>query len=234
MSVIVVGDLHGSWSPINKLINKKKPDIVLQCGDYGYWEPYHNTKLISDGTRKPWNQYGLKNGKAKVYFCDGNHEHFHALWKRVENNDTEIQPNVFYMPRKTILALPDNRNVMFMGGAESIDRGLRTPGLDWFPEETIKYSDVTNLPNDRVDIVISHTCPTEFEMRGTIDTANLKFNDPSKEALSIILNYYKPKLWYFGHYHKQASGYTKGCKWYALSMPNMTGWWRWIDNERSN
>lgn len=225
-NVIVCGDIHGKWGPLNKLINKKRPSIILQCGDFGYWEKFHNTKIIKTTNGQPWNQYGIKPGNTKIYFCDGNHEDFDGLKERIKNNNLEIQQNVFYMPRKSVLTLPDGRNVLFMGGAASIDKHLRTIGYDWFPEETISYKDITDLPNIHIDIIISHTAPVEFEIQGLID-----INDPSRKALSVLLNHYKPSLWYFGHYHKETNGYTSECRWYGLAMPLIhSKWWTWLEN----
>ena len=37
MKVLVVGDIHGDWGKLNSLLTVKRPDIVLQCGDFGWW-----------------------------------------------------------------------------------------------------------------------------------------------------------------------------------------------------
>ena len=37
MKIIAVGDLHGDWSSLNRLISRKNPDFILQCGDSGWW-----------------------------------------------------------------------------------------------------------------------------------------------------------------------------------------------------
>lgn len=170
---------------------------------------------------------------AKLYWCPGNHENWWYLqenYGRRSIHVAECAPDVYYCPIGSIIVLPDGRSVMFMGGAESIDKDQRTVGFDWFPEEVLGYADVIDLPYQKVDIVISHTCPTEFDMVGRVVTAVDKFKDPSKEALSVVLNYNRPDLWYFGHYHKYATGYVKGCRWYALSMPTLTGWWKWLED----
>ena len=51
------------------------------------------------------------------------------------------------------MALPDGRTVLFMGGALSVDKAWRTPGYDWFPEESITTGDLDRLPDVHVDIV---------------------------------------------------------------------------------
>jgi len=225
--ILVVGDLHGEWELLNRLINKKQPDIILQCGDFGYWPKQSGTTLLSPTRigfsgqplpKKKWFLDGIKNHNCKIYWCDGNHEDHWEL-KKVTN--TEILPNVFYMPRGSVLTLPDGRNVLFMGGAESTDRHVRTIGFDWFPEETITQTDLHDLPDKKVDIVISHTCPEEF-LYGL--TLSAKFYDPSIKALSYILERYKPMQWFFGHFHCRKEGFAKGCYWTCLNMANRSGW----------
>jgi len=224
MKIIVCGDIHGSWGYLNTMINTKKPDIILQCGDFGYW-PSHEVKSIglydtSYIRKRIYKVCGMKNPNTKIYWCDGNHEEFpklHAL------KDNEICPNVFYMKRGSTLTLPDKRKVLFMGGGDSIDKNLRTPGYDWFPEELISQKDIYNLPDEKIDIVISHTCPEEFDILGGIKE---KYYDPSRKALSVVLKKYRPSLWYFGHWHMYKEGFNEGVKWFALNMAGNTNWWK--------
>ena len=130
------------------------------------------------------------------------------------------------MPRGHTLVLPspDNRVVLFMGGANSIDKQYRKIGVDWFPEEIISQKDIMNLPDCKVDIVISHTCPEEFSMSTLYDD-----NDPSRKALSYVLDKYHPSLWYFGHFHQNKTGYTNSCRWTCLNELGKTGGWKWLE-----
>jgi hypothetical protein len=156
---------------------------------------------------------------TKIYWCDGNHEDHHSLLARETD---EFWPNVTYMPRGSTMKLPDGRNVMFFGGAASIDRQWRTPGLDWFPEEIIGPNDMENLPDEEVDIMITHTCPEEFNITGRFSLK--KFKDPSRFYLSTLLDMYKPKEWYFGHYHVRANGVWKDTNWHCMDMTYHSQW----------
>ncbi len=142
--IMVMGDVHGEWGKLYSLINNKKPGIILQCGDFGYFPKF-----------KDYHPHHIKNGDCKIYWCDGNHSD-HDTLRKIKR--TEIRPNIFYMRRGSTLTLPDVRTVLFMGGAESIDKHLRTPGIDWFPQEVISQVDFNNLPPEdtKIDIVISH------------------------------------------------------------------------------
>lgn len=252
--IIVSGDWHGAWGPANTLINKKNPEIILQCGDFGWWPRFHNTRCVSSGeyeiikeeiigdpwqrmmTRrieKKWNQFGVKAKDTKVYFCDGNHEDH---WDLVNERNymkapCKVMHNVYYMKRGSVLKLPDGRNILFIGGAESIDRDSRTLGVDWFPEESINHSNIENLPDTEIDIVISHTCPVEMYEDITKKSNIYKMIGPSERALSYVLDKYKPNLWYFGHYHLFLKGQIRNTKWFCLNTIGETNWWTYLEEE---
>lgn len=201
MKIIVSGDLHGDWGQLNTLINNKTPDIILQCGDFGWWPRFNNIKPVIYKHQKSWAHMGIKPKNTKVYFCDGNHEEHPTLIQ--DGNIHELYSNIFHCSRGSILTINDT-NILFMGGAHSIDKDKRTPGHDWFPEENINQSNYNLLDfNKHIDIVISHTCPYEFNMESD---SQEKINDSNRKLLSIILKEYKPKLWYFGHWHKFKEG----------------------------
>jgi len=154
----------------------------------------------------------------RSYWCEGNHEDYSCFQA---HETSEIYPNIFHMGRGSTLMLPDGRTVLFMGGALSVDKAWRTPGYDWFHEETITTCDLDRLPDVHVDIVISHTCPVEFEI---LDDDKLD-RDICQQALSHVLAKYHPSLWYFGHFHRFKKGYTMGCSWTALTMAGCSNWW---------
>lgn len=222
MKIIVLGDVHGNWDYINELIEYKKPNIILQTGDFGYF-PNLDGQYINI---KKWKLCGINNGKTKIYFCDGNHSDHGAL-KLLENNN-EICPNIFYMKRGSILTI-NNINILFMGGANSIDKNQRIYGIDWWPDEIIKEKDVYSVPeNSKIDMVISHTCPNEFKIENHVKGHVIE-KDPSRDALSYILEKFKPKCWYFSHWHLFRKGYYNNCKWTCLNREGFNGWFEWLN-----
>jgi len=220
VKTMVCGDIHGRWSYLNDIINKKHPDIILQCGDFGFFPrlfPHKNK---------------IKNGKCKIYWCDGNHEDH---WAIKDLKDNEVASNVFYMKRGNTLILPDGKTVLFMGGADSIDKNTRIIGCDWFPDEVITQSDVNNLLNIKIDIIISHTLPKEFDLIINNKWLMEKLRDPSRMALSYLLDKYRPSLWYFGHFHMHQTGKYKNTEWTCLNMAGGgNGWWEWLKNKGRN
>lgn len=216
MKILITGDIHNNFGNLNSLICKKKADLCICCGDFGYWP---NTKWA-----KPLSDIKLQ-GTKKILWCDGNHEHF---WFLKNRKTDELEPGIIYMPRGSVYTLPDGRNILFMGGADSIDKNLRKIGIDWFPEEVITQKDFYNLPDCKIDIFITHTCPTEL-LNDMIPNDPIKNNDPSNKALSELWKIYKPSLWFFGHWHVYKEGILDQTKWYALSATGfMDKWWMWL------
>lgn len=206
MKVYVMGDFHARWIYPNHFFKQNTEEsIYLQCGDFGYLPHFEKHRI---------KEFDIKNGNSKIYFCDGNHEDHESL-RKLKNN--EICSNVFYMKRGSTLTLPDGRVVLFMGGAHSIDYKSRMPRVDWFYEEILTQKDITKCPNIHVDIIISHTCPREFKVEDEYnDITGSKYNDSSREGLSILLKKYKPSLWYFAHWHCFKTGQFENTKWTCL------------------
>ena len=215
MKVLLVGDLHNQFNDLIVLINKKHPDIVICCGDFGYWPRWTRSQKLSE----------IKPQGAKIYWIDGNHEDHWSLRDRVTD---ELEKDIIYMPRGSTMKLDDGRNILFMGGAFSIDKDMRREGWDWFREETISDSDMRNLPDEKVDIFITHTCPSEL-VDTMIKYYPEKRGEPSNIALSELWNQYKPELWIFAHWHYYKEGTMMGTKWHALSYPREgSKWWMWL------
>lgn len=228
-NILVVGDVHMDFSSLNKLINKKQPSIILQCGDFGYWPRMKQKKNKKPPSPKV-------SSSCKLYWCDGNHEDFESLLHR---STDELWPNVIYKPRGSTLTLPDGRIVLFMGGALSVDKQWRTNRINWFEEEEITAKDVEAIGNiQHVDIVISHTCPMEFvaidewaDSHTKISDKNFykaKSHDFSRKALSHVFQTFHPKQWFFGHWHTYKTGITDGCQWMCLDMTYHSQWWTWL------
>ncbi len=233
MKILVVGDVHTRWDLLNKIINKKKPDAVLQVGDFGYWpgETYRSINSMTGKSveKKFWDPELIKT-PVPLYFCDGNHENHWALEKDTKDNN-EVAPNVFYQKRGSVVNI-NGVNILFMGGAASIDKQHRTLGKDWFPEEEISQKDIYNLPDQDVDVIISHAAPTKMvEELDSWKSFVTEFKDSSYSALDVVLEKYNPPLWLFGHFHQSQKGVINNTKWICLNMlgPGESGNWVILD-----
>ncbi len=243
--VMILGDVHGAFSRINELICRQRPEMIIQCGDFGYFPEEIRMESLSQRWVRPFDPaFAVKNvlssGKRiPIYWCDGNHEHFPTLfskWKeagaRIE--PLEIGPEMYYMPRGSTLELPSGEKVCFLGGARSVDRPLRVTGQTWFPEEMLSPGVLDVLP-DRADLVISHTAPWSFDMSNAVtgpvcDEWDMT-PDTSRDVLEEVLRRLKPLRWYFAHFHISRKGQSQGCDWTALSDLGNQGpgrSWEWF------
>nr|WP_287410222.1 metallophosphoesterase [Pseudodesulfovibrio sp.] len=228
--ILICGDIHGDFQVLNWLCETQQPNQIIQVGDFGYWP------RLPDHGWPPENP-SLHNEGVVIRWIDGNHEDHYSLSKIAATGNTEVLPNVYYQPRGSVLALPNGQNILFFGGASSGDQWRRIEGLDWFQNEIPSAADIAKIPDDiEIDIVISHTAPQSFKLRegpppkGYASAPWLaKHSEKTRQILDTILHRYKPKHWYFGHFHMHQIGQYEetGTKWTALAMPMEDGeqWW---------
>jgi len=176
---------------------------MIICGDVG---------MVLDGgfidKRFIKNEYG--NFPTDILWVDGNHDN-HDLLKQypvTKWNDGkvhEITPRIRHLMRGEVFTLPDGRKLFAMGGA----RSLFTGGDYWWPEEVPNEQErkraISNLKkhNYKIDLVITHDCPTSFlkRFRWYNEYVDVEFND----YLESLKNTIKFKHWFFGHHHKDES-----------------------------
>jgi predicted phosphodiesterase len=200
--VLFVGDTHGDWSRLNQIIkyNMGKMDVIIQLGDFGFWP---NPKNIRSGT------YGLGEIDTKglpLYWIDGNHEHHDHLKPILHmygyDKPINIYGNIHYIPRGCRFDLGGKTTFLGCGGASSIDKEYRTNYIDWFKEEVPDYAECKDILEQAqpTDILLSHTVPnTSLKYMG--DKIKLWFHDPTNGFLDAVVESYKIKKIYAGHWH---------------------------------
>jgi predicted phosphodiesterase len=154
MRILLVGDTHGSeswWrSFVAPTATAERADLVLQLGDFGYW-PSHS-RFIEAAASSP----------MPVWFLDGNHEHFPTLLSDATAHEgpARLRGNISYLQRGTHLEI-EGVTIGVLGGAHSIDRSLRTEGVDWFAQEAVSARDLELMTNSgKASIMLSHDAPT--------------------------------------------------------------------------
>jgi predicted phosphodiesterase len=206
--IFITGDTHGEID-IAKLNSKNFPqgndltknDYVIILGDFGFiW------KNEPDKTEKYWMNW-FKNKPWTTLFIDGNHDNFTRL-----NNHTvsewhggkvhKINDSVIHLMRGQIFNI-DNKSIFAFGGAESYDKECRVDGISWWKEEIPNHAEIeealTNLNNvnNKVDIMLTHTCPHAFSYELVHEISK----DPTETILDEFYKTVKYQSWYFGHWH---------------------------------
>ena len=216
--VFVVGDTHGMPRDTKKLNTKNFPeqkeltkeDVVIQLGDFA------------------WIWYALGKNKEQEYWLDwlanknytlavvlGNHENYDIIdtlpwttkWDNaVQYYEIENGNKIYFFKRGAIYNINDKK-ILTIGGAHSIDIADRLPGLTWWRQEDINNKEIQyaldEIENDRkVDYVLTHTCPKRIAhhfVHGYDYTE--KINCPTAKFLDEIDNLMEFKEWHFGHFH---------------------------------
>jgi predicted phosphodiesterase len=197
MSIVILGDIHGLskvLGAVDEEVSKDSKVVAgIQVGDMGWYEDtlelFHRLDL-----KLPW------------YWIDGNHEDFSLLkYKEV----TEVAPNLFYVPRGTVMEI-DGITVGFLGGAASVDKMYRLKqNMHWSEEELITDEDIAKFDGiSKVDLLITH-CPPQSFIQKHFDPRFLLYfglseswRDPSADKVEALWERLgKPPL-VCGHMHK--------------------------------
>jgi Icc-related predicted phosphoesterase len=206
MKIVALGDVHGNFDFLNSFIEEQEADVILQCGDNAYYWNKDNTGII-------------KPKHTKVYFTPGNHENWDMFEEKIGRHGTvpiEVEKNIFMCPIGSTLTI-NGKVILFVGGADSIDKEYRLPKVSWWSQEILNYNDFDYISKNvrKTDIIISHTCPTSFQIGYQYYD---KINDPSRAVLNLVLTQYQPKLWFFGHWHDSIKGRYEKTDYIGLNM----------------
>lgn len=97
------------------------------------------------------------------------------------------------------------KDFFFIRGADSIDKGHRVFGRDWWADEELdwkEWNDCIKLYEQiKPSIVLSHDCPsvTKEVMFG------YKEQSFTNRGLQQLFEIHQPDLWIFGHYHRDTN-----------------------------
>jgi hypothetical protein len=229
----IVGDIHGMFGDFEehyaRVIREEGcPDLLIQVGDCGFWPK--ETRRTPPTTQ--WSH--------PIWWIDGNHEDFDSLEQAhlpLFGLDSEVFPHLSkwedwltrwkYQPRGTI-----KHGVLFIGGARSVDQVHRVKGHDWFPQENISYVQQNEIFEaidlygvDRIHTIISHDCPGSFDVTEACTYSGIAMVDGNRKFLQAVLEYTRPKNWFFGHYHKTMQGVDPStlCEWKCIDMTRSEG-----------
>jgi DNA repair exonuclease SbcCD nuclease subunit len=128
MRLFLAGDTHGNTEflcdYLYPLAKQLKADVILQLGDFGYWEHHDTGVEFLDRVDE-----AARDAKIPCYWLHGNHDkHSLALTKYGDNRTDDgfiiCRPAVFYIPTGHIWTTEGHRMRVF-GGAYSVDKQER-------------------------------------------------------------------------------------------------------------
>lgn len=189
MKLAIIGDVHGKVSEYLEII--KRYTHSIQLGDFSIKR--------SDYIIQEMNGFS-KNHKI----LQGNHDYYpiEGLKSVLEDyNSLEL----------------GGKQIFYVRGASSIDRHMRTEGVDWFREEELTYLQGRDClgayEKAKPSIVVSHDCP-QFVAQTLFGISESSF---TRILLQQLFYIHKPKLWVFGHHHKSKDLNLQNCRFVCLN-----------------
>jgi predicted phosphodiesterase len=198
----VIGDVHGKFDQYKKII--KGAERSIQVGDLGVGFKKLNYEGELVWSTNPPHKEMVKHS-AK--FLRGNHDN----------------PDVCRKHSQWIADGTVENDVMFVGGATSIDRAYRIEGQSWWADEECSLSQLRHFVDLYADIkprvMITHEVP-ESIADGILAAVNrTKLDDPSRtrQALQAMLEIHRPEIWIAGHWHVNIDQQYQGMRLIVLN-----------------
>lgn len=209
--VWISGDWHGNVAHVQRLLPRMRrsaPSVrtVLHLGDWwmnpravDYWAKVAGLEriLVTLGNHEPWPEYAAA--------LDENPGHAVRV-----SDVTWLLPRPF---RFTIRRRP----FLSLGGASSVDRLWRTPGVDWWPDEALTDEQVAAaVAGGKADVMLTHESPDHtpvLEVRelieappGGIPWSALAESAASRRRVGAVWDAVAPRLLAHGHMHVWGTG----------------------------
>ncbi len=210
MSFIISGDTHGTLD-LGKIVKffdeheseYNEDDYLIICGDVG--------ACGFSGSAEAEARKTFRDLPVTTLFVDGNHENFEQLnsyavdtWNGGKVHF--IESRLIHLMRGQVFEI-SGKKIFTFGGAHSIDKYLRTEGIDWFPEEIPTYEEYEegwmNLEkvDFQVDYIFTHSGPREV-------VAAMGYGEMSDDEVELrqylqrVADNTDFEAWYFGHFHE--------------------------------
>jgi len=202
--IAVAGDWHenGPWA--RKAIAhaaEQGADVIVHVGDYGYEYSAKFMKAV---------ETALAAAGIALLFVDGNHENHPTLNRYAigTNGLRQLTPHVWHMPRGFRWTWAGVR-FLALGGAHSVDRPWREPGISWWKEEWITEAQAQHaIDGGPADVLVSHDCPAGVHIPDLDRTAHLfppleiMRADEHRRILRRVTDAVQPSTIWHGHYHR--------------------------------
>jgi predicted phosphodiesterase len=220
--ILLAGDTHGNlpWiTTLARLAARHRCQGVVVLGDFGFWpDPAHRNQagepLLNDGWITAVAEAMARQGQW-LRVIDGNHD-FHpavlAAYPPDEDGIAVIRDGLMDWATRGSRWAWCGVRFGALGGAFSIDRAFRRPGLSWWPTETITDAEVERLGRAPLDVLLTHDAPEGVNVEG-VDIWTTK-DDPTSTANRWRVEYARratgAQLLCHGHYHLRYSASMAG------------------------
>jgi hypothetical protein len=222
MSLIyTVGDVHGNFRAIEEWLQNfaKTGDILISLGDFGCGF-VHDHKINSLANK-------FSEAGCRCLVLAGNHdEPIYFKENRKFKGCLEFLPLTCF--RKI-----NNKGILFLGGAISVDRYQRIEGRSWWRDEKFVLQEDYLKSLTKVDYILAHTCPDfanpVFSHKNGIVQYYSQFDETligdlqeegflMKYAFNIVLQKNDIKRFWHGHFHVSKKEVFDNCEFRCLNI----------------
>lgn len=213
-NIYVMGDSHGNWRKLVKFIQDNKDFVLIHVGDFGIFNELE-THIVADKLEEI-----LSENNGRLLIIRGNHD-LPSTWRI---NSALNREHVTFVPDYSQYII-NGKKFLFVGGATSIDRTVRSEGFDYWKGEVF-YFDENKI--EECDILITHSSgKDEFPIRGLERIEWYLNKDPDlrkelpaeRELIQKLYDIAKPKIaHYFGHFHESNIQYVDGVRQRCLNI----------------
>ncbi len=203
----VVGDTHGNVSfaaAVMRAAEHNGIHHIFQVGDFGIWDHKEGGVYYLD---KISELAELRD--VHWWVTLGNHENYDSVERYQASSQgsfIKVRDRITILGNKSGMFELDGIKFASVGGAYSIDRFSREPGISWWEQEMTTMADIYRLEelvkvHGKADVLLTHDAPTSLpEWPGFIkdDPAS----DANRKMMDTAWEIARPTLWFHGHYHR--------------------------------
>ena len=214
MKIGLAGDWHGdtAWAAAAlRDLHGRGVRVVMHLGDFGIWPGERGAAYLHAVTDT------ARSMDMTLYITPGNHEDHDridatSLQARDELGALAwLTDRIAVFPRGHRFTLA-GRSFVSLGGAPSIDRDFRTPGVNWWPQEVIDpLTAAAVAAAGPSDVMLSHDCPdlphVVAPVRAILTGPSwwpqraLAYAGQGRASLTTAFLGVQPQVLIHGHYH---------------------------------
>ena len=197
-----VGDVHGKYQAYKRIIRGCQNSI--QVGDMGVGFRRLSGYRAGEFLQNPPHAVMRAGGHR---FIRGNHD-----------NPAVCKGHSQYIPDGHI-----EGDMMFIGGAQSIDKEYRVEGYSWWPDEELSIAELDALVGVYTErkprVMVTHDCPDEIATAMAYQSGRnkLDFKSRTRQALQAMLSAHSPEIWVYGHWHISFDQVSLGTRFICLA-----------------
>ncbi len=198
-----VGDVHGKYRAYKRLITEVPSSIQVGDLGVGFFKWPHGDPCANP-PYDPMVAHGAR-------FIRGNHDNPSACLKHSQ-----------WIPDGTT-----ENGMMFVGGADSIDKALRIEGYSWWPDEELSFAALNGITDrylsSKPRVMVTHDAPQEvaealYDQAASFGRKSAKLEPTrTRQALQSMWSGHSPDLWIFGHWHLSFDRVLRGTRFICLA-----------------